>query len=174
MFVGTPGITSRDLIERPYYPATGSSNSSVTVIPIVHGSSGNATFANEGYAPRTVNSVYSHPAFVGASGSRADSRAVHHDRVIPNCPPGFSVASSTSLRIGQSCPPGFSAPLRIGQPTRSAAPSRHARHVTVGHANNGRHRRARSSYYASHPSMMEVEVDDLCFFCFNEIKSVLI
>jgi hypothetical protein len=135
------------LNERPYYDAVGSSNSSVAAVPTVHGSSANATFANGCNAPRTVNSIYSHPASAGSSASRA----VPHETVLWSCPPGFSPASSTSLRIGQPFP------------TRSAAPSRRARHVAVGHANNGRNRRARSSHYAFYPSMTEAQVDGLCF-----------
>jgi hypothetical protein len=143
------------LIDSPYYAAVGSSNSSVAAVPTVHGSSGNATFANGGNAPRTVNSIYSHPASAGSSGSRA----VPHETVIWSCPPGFSPASSTSLRIGQPFP------------TRSAAPSRHARHVVVGHANNGRNRRARSSHYAFYPSMTEAQVDAcLCFSAFMNLS----
>jgi hypothetical protein len=153
-FVGPPGIASRALIERPYYPAVGSSNPSVVAVPTVPGSSGNATSGNGGYAPRTVNSVYSHPASAGSSGSRA----VPHEMVIWSCPPGFSAASSTSLRIDQPFP------------TRNAAPSRHARHVAVGHANNGRNRRARSSQYAFYPSMTETQVGGFCFSVFMKLS----
>jgi len=48
-------------------------------------------------------------------------------------------------------------------PARSAASSRHSRHIAVGHASNGRNRRARSSYYGFHPLMIEAEVDSLFF-----------
>jgi hypothetical protein len=132
----------------------GSSNPSVVAVPTVPGSSGNATSGNGGYAPRTVNSVYSHPASAGSSGSRA----VPHEMVIWSCPPGFSAASSTSLRIDQPFP------------TRNAAPSRHARHVAVGHANNGRNRRARSSQYAFYPSMTETQVGGFCFSVFMKLS----
>ncbi|KAK3160411.1 hypothetical protein QOZ80_1BG0059100 [Eleusine coracana subsp. coracana] len=149
---GAPGITSRALFERPYYPATGSSSSNTAVLPPVYGSSGNAAIVNGSYATRTVNSIYPNPGSSGASGSRAGARTVPHETVIPGCPP-----------------PGFTAAMRIGQPisARTAAPSRHTRHVAVGHASNGRHRRARGSYYALYPSMMEAEglmLDQLVFY----------
>ncbi|OEL35972.1 E3 ubiquitin-protein ligase MBR1 [Dichanthelium oligosanthes] len=145
-----PGFTSRAL-ERTYYPATGSSNLSVGAVPTVHGSSGSTAFANCGYAPRTVHAgavpYYPHPAPAASSGSRA----MPHEMVIRSYPPVNSAATSTSVRTVQ--------PL----PARTAASSRHARLVSVGHANNGRNRRARSSYYGFHPLMIEAEVDRLFF-----------
>lgn len=124
----------------------GSSSSSVGAVPTIHGSSGAAIFANGGYAPSSVHAgtvpVYPNPAPATSSGSRA----MPHQAVIQSHPPATSAATSTSMRIAQ--------PL----PARIAAASRHARHVSVGHANNGRHRRARSSYYSLHPLMIEAEV----------------
>lgn len=70
------------------------------------------------------------------------SRAMPHEAVIRSYPP----ATSTSVRMQ---------PL----PARTAASSRTARHVPVGHISNGRNRRARSSHYAMHPLMIEAEVD---------------
>ncbi|KAF8663023.1 hypothetical protein HU200_055613 [Digitaria exilis] len=146
---GAPVLTSRAL-ERTYYHAIGSSNSSVAAVPAVP-SSGSATFANGGYAPRTVNhgtvTIYPHPAPADSSVSREMPR----EAVIRSYPP----ATSTSVRMQ---------PL----PARTAAPSRNARHVSVGHASNGRNRRARSSYYALHPFMIEAErymmLDQLVFY----------
>lgn len=147
VFVGAPGLTSRAL-ERTYYPAIGSSNSSVGAVPTVP-SSGSATFANGGYAPRTVHGgsapTYPHPAPAASS----VSRAMPHGAVIRSYPPATSAATSTSIRIAQ--------PL----PARTAASSRHA--------SNGRNRRARSSYYALHPLMLEAEVDNFSFL-FHIIK----
>ncbi|TKW13529.2 hypothetical protein SEVIR_5G109700v4 [Setaria viridis] len=151
---GAPGLTSRAL-ERTYYPAIGSINLSVGAVPTVP-SSGSATFANGGYAPRTVHGgsvpIYPHPAPAASSGSRA----MPHGAVIRSYPPATSAATSTSMRIAQ--------PL----PARTAASSRHGRHVSVGHASNGRNRRARSSYYALHPLMLEAErfmmLDQLVFY----------
>ncbi|TVU21732.1 hypothetical protein EJB05_31389, partial [Eragrostis curvula] len=176
---GAPGTTGRAFFGRTHCPAIGSSNSSVAAAPTVSGSSGNATFDNGGYPPRTVNNVYSHPAPTGPSGSRT----VPLETAIRSCPPGFAAATSSMGPSGsralpletavRSYPPGFSATtsasIRIGQPfpTRGAAPSRHARHVAIGHANSGRNRRARSAYYAFHPSMMEAEglmLDQLIFY----------
>nr|ACG41320.1 hypothetical protein [Zea mays] len=65
-----------------------------------------------------------------------------HQMVIQSHPPATSAATSTSMWIAQ--------PL----PARTAAASRHARRVSAGLANNGRYRRARSSYYSLHPLMM--------------------
>lgn len=142
---GAPGISSRFLMQRAYYPAIGSSNSSIGAVPTVHGSSGSATFANVGYAPRTVHGgtvpIYHHPVQAASSGPRT----VPHETAIFSYPPATSAAASTSMRISQ--------PL----PARTSASSRHARHVSVGHASNGRNRRARSSYYAIHPLMIEAE-----------------
>jgi E3 ubiquitin-protein ligase RNF38/44 len=147
-FVGAPGLASGAL-ERTYYPAIGSSNSSVGAVPTAP-SSGSATFANGGYAPRTVHGgavhVYSHLAPATSSGPRA----MPVETVIRSYPPAISAATSTSVRMQ---------PL----PARSAASSRHARHISVGHASNGRNRRARSSYYGFHPLMIEAEVDSLFF-----------
>ncbi|WVZ72379.1 hypothetical protein U9M48_020848 [Paspalum notatum var. saurae] len=149
---GAPGINNRALMQRAYHPAIGSSNSSVGAVPAVHGS-GSATFANGGYAPRTLHSgivpIYPHPVPTASSGSRTMPR----DSAILSYPPATSAATSTSMRISQALP------------ARTAASSRHARHVSVGHANNGRNRRARSSYYAFHPLMIEAEVmDQLVFY----------
>ncbi|CAO2199122.1 unnamed protein product [Urochloa humidicola] len=113
---GAPGLTNRAL-ERTFYPAIGSSNSSVGAVTVP--SSASATFANGSYAPRAVHG-----------------------------------ATSTSVRMQ---------PL----PARTAASSRHARHVSVGQASNGRNRRARSSYYGFHPLMVEAErfmMDQLVFY----------
>lgn len=147
---GAPGIT-RALMERPYYPAMGSA-----AVPTVHGSSGSATFAYGGYALRAVHSdtvpIFSHPASAASSGSRA----MPHETVIRGYPPATSAATPMSVPIGQPFP------------TRTAASSRYARHVAVGHANNGRNRRVRSSYYGLHPSMIEAErfmmLDQLVFY----------
>jgi len=129
----------------------GSSSSSVGAVPTIHGSSGAAIFANGGYAPSSVHAgtapIYPNPAPATSSGSRA----IPHQVVIQSHPPATSAATSTSTRIAQ--------PL----PARTAAASRHARLVSAGLANNGRYRRARSSYYSLHPLMVEAEVDSLFF-----------
>lgn len=149
-FVGPPGIINRALTGRAYYPAVGSSSSSVGAVPTIQ-SSGAATFANGGYAPRTVHGgtipVFPNPAPATSSGSRAMPRQM----VIQSHPPATSAATSTSMRLAQQIHAG------------TAASSRHARHVSIGHANNGRYRRARSSYYGFHPLMVEAEVDNLFF-----------
>ncbi|KAG2595517.1 hypothetical protein PVAP13_5KG080500 [Panicum virgatum] len=147
------GLASRAL-ERTYYPAIGSSNPSVGAVPTVPSSS-SATFANGGYAPRTVHGgavhVYPHPAPAASSGPRA----LPVETVIRSYPPAISAATSTSVRMEPS-------------PARSAASSRHSRHIAVGHASNGRNRRARSSYYGFHPLMTEAErfmmLDQLVFY----------
>ena len=147
-FVGVPGLASRAL-DRTYYPAIGSSNPSVGAVPTVPSSS-SATFANGGYVPRIVHGgavhVYPHPAPTASSGPRA----LPVETVIRSYPPAISAATSTSVRMEPS-------------PARSAASSRHSRHIAVGHASNGRNRRARSSYYGFHPLMIEAEVDSLFF-----------
>ncbi|CAO2161160.1 unnamed protein product [Urochloa humidicola] len=148
---GAPGLTNRAL-ERTFYPAIGSSNSSVGAVTVP--SSAIATFANGSYAPRAVHggavTIYPHPAPAASSGSRA----MPHETVIRSYPPATSAATSTSVRMQ---------PL----PARTAASSRHARHVSVGQASNGRNRRARSSYYGFHPLMVEAErfmMDQLVFY----------
>jgi len=149
---GVPGLASRAL-DRTYYPAIGSSNSSVGAVPTVPSSS-SATFANGGYVPRIVHGgavhVYPHPAPTASSGPRA----LPVETVIRSYPPAISAATSTSVRMEPS-------------PARSAASSRHSRHIAVGHATNGRNRRARSSYYGFHPLMIEAErfmMDQLVFY----------
>lgn len=146
---GAPGITSRALTGRAYYPVVGSSSPSVGAVPTIHGSSGTAIFANGGYAPSTAHTgtVPIYPN--GAPATSSGSRAMPHQMVIQNHPHATSAATSTSMR------------------DRIAAASRHARHVSVGHANNGRYRRARSSYYSLHPLMVEAErfmMDQLVFY----------
>ncbi|CAO2185779.1 unnamed protein product [Urochloa humidicola] len=147
---GAPGLTNRAL-ERTFYPAIGSSNSSVGAVTVP--ASASATFANGSYAPRAVHggnvTIFPHPAPAASSGSRA----MPHETVICSYPPATSAATSTSVRMQ---------PL----PARTAASSRHARHVSVGQASNGRNRRARSSHYGFHPLMVEAEfmMDQLVFY----------
>jgi E3 ubiquitin-protein ligase RNF38/44 len=140
----------------------GSSSSSVGAVPTIHGSSGAAIFANSGYAPSSVHAgtapIYPNPAPATSSGSRT----MLHQVVTQSHPPATSAATSASMRIAQ--------PL----PARTAVASRHARHVSAAIANNGRYRRARSSYYSLHPLMVEAEVDSFFFPCFNEVKLVLL
>lgn len=127
----------------------GSSNSSVDAVPTIHGSSGAAIFANGGYALHSnagTVSIYPNPA--PATSSSSITMPMPHQMVIQSHPPATSAATSTSMWIAQ--------PLT----DRTAAASRHARRVSAGLANNGRYRRARSSYYSLHPLMMvEAEVD---------------
>ncbi|AQK90352.1 putative RING zinc finger domain superfamily protein isoform X2 [Zea mays] len=156
---GAPGITSRSLTRRAYYPVVGSSNSSVDVVPTICGSSGAAIFANGGYALNAdagTVSIYPNPAPATSSGSITMPMPMLHQMVIQSHPPATSAATSTSMWIAQ--------PL----PARTAAASRHARRVSAGLANNGRYRRARSSYYSLHPLMMvEAErfmMDQLVFY----------
>lgn len=152
---GPPGFTSRALTGRAYYPVLGSSSSSVGAVPTIHGSSGAAIFANSGYAPSSVHAgtapIYPNPAPATSSGSRT----MPHQVVTQSHPPATSAAISASMRIAQ--------PL----PARTAVASRHARHVSAAIANNGRYRRARSSYYSLHPLMVEAErfmMDQLVFY----------
>ncbi|KAM0918813.1 hypothetical protein ACQ4PT_008563 [Festuca glaucescens] len=137
---GATGITGRASTGRLHHPAMQSSSSSVAAPP-VHGSSDTAMFANGGYAaPRAVHgdgvSIYAHPS----SAASSSSRAIPHNAVIPSYPP----ATSTSMRINQPSPVG------------TAASSRQARHVSMAHANSGRNRMARSSFYG-HPLMLEAQ-----------------
>ncbi|XP_062193435.1 E3 ubiquitin-protein ligase MBR2-like [Phragmites australis] len=152
---GAPGITSRALMDRLYYLDMQSSNSGVAAVPTIHGSYGSATFSNGAYAPRAVHSdtvpTHMHPA----SAASSSSRAVPHEAVIRSYPPASAADTSTSVRMNQP------------SPTIAVGSSRHARHVSVGHANSGRNRRARSSYYGFHPLMIEAErfmmMDQLVF-----------
>lgn len=156
---GAPGMTSRVPTGRAYYPVVGSSSSSSSVgaVPTIHGSSGAAMFANGGYVPSSVHAgtvpIFPNPAPATSSGSRA----MPHQMVIQSHPAATSAAtSSTSMRTVQP-----------SLPARTAAASRHARHVSAGLANNGRYRRARSSYYRLHPLMVEAErfmMDHLVFY----------
>ena len=123
-----------------------SSSSSVAAAPTVYASSDTAIFANGGYAaPRAVHGdtvpSYTHPS----SAASSSSRAVSHDAVIPSYPP----ATSTSVRINDP------------SPIFTTASSRQARHVSTAHANSGRNRTARSSYYGIHPMMVDAQVDVL-------------
>lgn len=151
-------MTSRVPTGRAYYPVVGSSSSSSSVgaVPTIHGSSGAAMFANGGYAPSSVHAgtvpIFPNPAPATSSGSRA----MPHQMVIQSHPAATSAATSTSMRTAQP-----------SLPARTAAASRHARHVSAGLANNGRYRRARSSYYRLHPLMVEAErfmMDHLVFY----------
>jgi len=152
-------MTSRVPTGRAYYPVVGSSSSSSSVgaVPTIHGSSGAAMFANGGYVPSSVHAgtvpIFPNPAPATSSGSRA----MPHQMVIQSHPAATSAAtSSTSMRTAQP-----------SLPARTAAASRHARHVSAGLANNGRYRRARSSYYRLHPLMVEAErfmMDHLVFY----------
>lgn len=138
---GSTGITVRASMGRPHHPAMPSSSSSVTAAPTLPGSSDTAIFGYGGYAaPRAVHGdtvpSYAHPS----SAASSSSRAVSHDAVIPSYPP----ATSTSIRINQPSPIG------------TTASSRQARHVSMAHANSGRNRMARSSFYG-HPLMVEAQ-----------------
>jgi E3 ubiquitin-protein ligase RNF38/44 len=112
----------------------------------MQGSSDTEIFAHGGYAaPRAVHGdtvpSYVHPSSAVSSRSRAIP-----DAAIPSYPP----ATSTSIRINQPSPIG------------TTASSRPARHVSMAHANSGRNRTARSSFYGGiHPMMFEAQVDVL-------------
>ncbi|KAL6848146.1 hypothetical protein ACP4OV_022274 [Aristida adscensionis] len=156
---GAPGITNRAFMDRSsYYVTMQSSNLGAAAVPSTHGSSGSAAFTNFAYAPRAVHSdivpIHTHPSSAASSSSRAIPHA--HEAIIRSYPPPSSIATSASVRIGQPFP------------TVAATSSRHARHVSVGHATNGRNRRARSSYYGIHPMMIEAErfmvMDQLVFY----------
>lgn len=157
-------MTSRVQTGRAYYPVVGSSSSSsVGAVPTIQGSSGAAMFANGGYAPSSVHAgtvpIFPNPAPATSSGSRA----MLHQMVIQSHPAATSAATSTSMRTAQP-----------SLPARTAAASRHARHVSAGLANNGRYRRARSSYYRLHPLMVEAEVNSLFLPCLNEVELVFV
>uniref|UniRef100_A0A804MZQ1 RING-type E3 ubiquitin transferase n=1 Tax=Zea mays TaxID=4577 RepID=A0A804MZQ1_MAIZE len=99
------------------------------------------------------SSVGAVPTIHGSSGAAI---AMPHQMVIQSHPAATSAATSTSMRTAQP-----------SLPARTAAASRHARHVSAGLANNGRYRRARSSYYRLHPLMVEAErfmMDHLVFY----------
>lgn len=128
--------------EMPY--TMGSSNSSVPV-PTLQGSSSSAIFASGVFAPRHVHGdtvpSYIHLPSVASS----SSTAIPHEVIIPSYQPATSATTSTPMRASQ--------PL----PVRAVASSRHARNVLIGHANSGRNRRARSSYYGIQPLMIDAQ-----------------
>uniref|UniRef100_A0A0E0JEC0 RING-type E3 ubiquitin transferase n=1 Tax=Oryza punctata TaxID=4537 RepID=A0A0E0JEC0_ORYPU len=136
---GASGMPSGEM---PY--TTGSSNSTVPV-PTLQGSSSSAIFASGVFAPRHVHGdtvpSYIHLPSVASS----SSTAIPHEVIIPSYPPATSATTSTPMRASQLLP------------VRAVAPSRHARNVLIGHANSGRNRRARSSYYGIQPLMIDAQ-----------------
>ncbi|XP_006643778.1 E3 ubiquitin-protein ligase MBR2-like [Oryza brachyantha] len=131
------GASGMSPMEIAYGPM-GSSNSTVPV-PTSLGSSGSATFTNGVFAPRAVH-ANTGPSYVHLpSVASSSSTAIPHEAIILSYPPATSATTSTSMRANQ--------PFVV----RAAASSRHARNVPIGHANSGRNRRARNSYYAHHP-----------------------
>ncbi|KAL6627388.1 hypothetical protein ACP70R_031114 [Stipagrostis hirtigluma subsp. patula] len=154
---GAHGITNRALMDAHYYFATQSSNLGAPPVPATH--TGNWASTNGGYAPRAAMATHGDTVPIHAhtaSAASASSRAIPHQAVLRSYPPASSVATSSSARVQHPFP------------TVAAVPSRHARHASIGHANSGRSRRARSSYYGFHPLMIEAErfmmLDRLVFY----------